>query len=423
MKILKLNTNELIVNKITYFVLLFYFLTIIFGKNATAQISDRNNNSKDNTIFFQELFEDTDFSSRGWYDNTNLYLSNIEHIPGSNSSVEFHFLPGATTPTSGTAIRHLFTGTEEIYVSYWVKYSSNWEGSNMPYHPHEFLILSNENGIWDGPAYTHLTAYIEQNEGEPLLSIQDGQNIDESNIGVDLTGVTEDRAVAGCNGDSDGYGNGECYLAGSLHRNGKQWRAGAVYFQDSLGIYYKNDWHFIEAYFKLNSIAGGIGVADGTIKYWYDGNLIVNYNDIMMRTGIHPNMKFNQFMIAPWIGDGSPVDQTMWVDNLTVADYIVISGITHDELANSDNLLLQQNYPNPFNSTTKISYYVPNSNIVTLKIYDLFGNVVQTLINKYQSQNKYSVTVNSKNITSGIYYYKLRIGNKTVGTKKMIVIR
>lgn len=37
-----------------------------------------------------------------------------------------------------------------------------------------------------------------------------------------------------------------------------------------------------------------------------------------MRTAQHPNMKFDQFLIAPWIGDGSPVDQTMWVDNLTV---------------------------------------------------------------------------------------------------------
>ena len=87
------------------------------------------------------------------------------------------------------------------------------------------MILTNENSIWAGPAYTYLTAYIEQNEGVPLLSIQDGQNIDESNTGVDLAGITEDRSVAGCNGDSDGYGDGERYPAGSSHRNGKQWKA------------------------------------------------------------------------------------------------------------------------------------------------------------------------------------------------------
>jgi len=45
----------------------------------------------------------------------------------------------------------------------------------------------------------------------------------------------------------------------------------------------------------------------------------MNYTNVVMRTGQYPDMKFNQFVIAPWIGDGSPVDQTFWVDNLTVA--------------------------------------------------------------------------------------------------------
>ena len=271
------------------------------------------------TLLFQEFFEDASFSSRGWYDNTNLTLSSTEHISGSTRSAEFHFLQGATTPTSGGAIRRTFTETESIYVSYYVKYSANWTGSNRPYHPHEFLILTNQDGDWVGPAYTYLTAYIEQNEAEPLLAIQDGRNIDESNIGVDLTDITENRAVAGCNGDSDGYGDGDCYLVGSIHWNGKQWRAGSVYFQDASGSYYKNDWHLVEAYFKLNSIVEEKGIADGVVRYWYDGIVIIDHSNVVLRTGQHPDMKFNQFMIAPYIGDGSPVDQAFWVDNLTVA--------------------------------------------------------------------------------------------------------
>ncbi|MDY6878092.1 MAG: hypothetical protein SWK90_18060 [Chloroflexota bacterium] len=300
---------------------------------AVRQIGD-----DEGAILFQEYFDDTDFTSRGWYDNTNLQLSTTEHIPGSASSVEFHFNQGGTTPTSGSAIRIKFPETAEIYVSYHVKYSSNWEGSNRGYHPHEFLILTNLDSDWIGPAYTHMTAYIEQNEGEPLLAIQDGQNIDESNIGVDLTHITEIRAVAGCNGDSDGYGEGSCYLAGSAHRNGKGWRAGDVYFADTPGPYYKNDWHFVEAYFKLNSISGGTGIADGIMRYWYDGQLIIDHDDVVLRTGQHSGMKFDQFMIAPWIGDGSPVDQTFWVDDLTVATSrptaesdLVLSGTPADQ--------------------------------------------------------------------------------------------
>lgn len=271
------------------------------------------------TLLFEEGFEDAEFVYWGWYDNTNLQLSTLEHVPGSTKSIEFHFLRGATMPTSGGTIRRKFPETDSLYVSYYVKYSANWEGSNKSYHPHKFYILTNKDGDWTGPAYTHLTVYIEQNEGEPVLAIQDGKNIDESNIGVDLTDITENRAVAGCNGDSDGYGDGVCYPVGSVHWNGKAWKAGGIYFSDNPGPHYKNDWHFIEAYFRLNSICNGKTVADGIVKYWYDGDLIINYSDMVFRTGQHLDMKFNQFLIGPWIGDGSPVDQTFWVDNLTVA--------------------------------------------------------------------------------------------------------
>jgi hypothetical protein len=191
-----------------------------------------------------------------------------------------------------------------------------------------------------------------------LLAIQDGQNIDELNIGVDLTDITEQRAVAGCNGDSDGYGDGSCYLVGSLHRNGKSWRAGGVYFADTPGPYYKNDWHFVEAYFKLNSIFEGKGIADGIMRYWYDDQLIIDHDDVVLRTGQYPDMKFNQFMIAPWIGDGSPVDQTVWVDNLTVATSrpstepdLVLSGTPADQAI---HLTWSVNTTLPMTSTWRI---------------------------------------------------------------------
>ena len=273
-----------------------------------------------NPLPFTETFEDSNFLSRGWYDETGLVLSTTEHIPGSTKSVQFRFTQGATKPTSGAAIRKKFTATDSVYVSYWVKYSSNWTGSNQAYHPHEFYLLTNKNGDWDGLASTHLTFYIEQNEGTPMLGIQDGQNIDESRVGQNLVNVTENRAVSGCNGDSDGYGDGACYLAApGIHANGKGWRAGMVYFSDNSGSYYKNDWHFIEAYIKLNTISGGKAVKDGIMQYWFDGNVVMDYSDIVLRTGQNSDMKFNQFIIAPWIGDGSPVDQSFWVDDLTVA--------------------------------------------------------------------------------------------------------
>ncbi len=270
------------------------------------------------SLLFEETSEDTDFASRGWYDSTGATLSSVEHIPGSTKSFECRFARGATGCSGGTPRRHLFAETDSVYISFWLKYSTNWTGSDRPYHPHFMHLLTNKNDPFSGLAWTRLTAYVEDNEGKPRLAIQDGQNVDVLNLHSDLSGLTEDRAVAGCNGDSDGYGNGDCYRCTPAFCNGKLWDAAKVYFSDDAGPFYKSDWHHIEAYFKLNTISAGIGQRDGFLQYWYDGVPIIDIRNAVIRTGKYPGMRFNQFILAPYIGDGSPVDQTLWVDDLVV---------------------------------------------------------------------------------------------------------
>lgn len=273
------------------------------------------------SILFTEGFEDENFASRGWYDNTTLTTTSDEASSG-NSSLEVQFAAGATTPSYGGGTRHLFPETRSVYLSYWVKYSASWVGSGQAFHPHEFHFVTNADDRWVGPAFTNLTTYVEhnyQNGGIPVLSIQDGKNIDTSRVGEDLTSITEDRAVAGCNGDTDGYGT-DCYAIGNgLYNNGKSWKASRPYFLPTPGPDYKNDWHLVEAYFALNSIENGIGVPNGVVRYWFDGELVIDHADVVMRTAAHPDMMFNQFLIAFYIGSGSPVDQTAWIDDLTVA--------------------------------------------------------------------------------------------------------
>jgi hypothetical protein len=279
-------------------------------------------------ILFQENFEDGNVAARGWYDSTHLQMSTAEHTPGSTKSVEYRFPRGSTKPAvSGNAIRRMFAETDSVYMSVYVKHSENWIGSNQSYHPHEFYILTNLEDKWAGPSATHMTAYVEENNGRLVMAIQDSLNIDESNVGEDLIKRTEHRATAGCNGtNDDGHTSLACYSNGDSYRNSKVWTTSKKYLQDARGPYYKGDWHRIEAYFRLNSIVNGKGVADGVMQYWFDGVLVIDHNDVIMRTAEHPNMKFNQFMIAPYIGDGSPVDQTMWVDDLTVATARPVQG-------------------------------------------------------------------------------------------------
>jgi hypothetical protein len=285
--------------------LIFFFLGVSFQPYAQE--------------LFIENFEDSNFSERGWYDNTGFVLTDKEHIEGSVNSAEFYFKQGEELPVSGGTHRILFTPTDEVSVSYYVKYSAEYTGSNNPYHPHEFYLITTVDGNQIGPAYTHLTTYIEQNEGIPLIAIQDGMNVDSLNIGVDLTHITENRSVAGCNGDTDGYGHGSCYEYGGIHRNSKEWRADRVYFTDTVGVYYKNQWHHIDVYVKLNSIIDGKGVVDGIIKYWYDGELLVDHHDVLFRTGQHSDMQYEQLLIGPYIGGGSPINQTFWIDDLKIS--------------------------------------------------------------------------------------------------------
>lgn len=281
-------------------------------------------NTASAALLFQEDFENANFSSRGWFDNTGVAISTSEHIAGSTASAQYTFALNAQTAPSGNTMRRSFAETDEIYVSYHVKYSTTWQGSNLPYHPHEFYLLTNQNDPNVGPSVTHLTAYIEQNEGVPILAIQDAQNIVEDNNGnvADLTATTEIRAVAGCNGlggAAVAMGPASCYGGSGSRRNEVVWRASQIYFSDQVGSTYKNDWHRVEAYFKMNTVSNGLGNYDGVAQYWYDGLLIINHNNVLFRTGQYPTMRFETLAIGPYIGVGSPVIQTMWVDNLFVA--------------------------------------------------------------------------------------------------------
>lgn len=375
---------------------LFFILTVACPASLRSQ-----------TIFFKETFEDAKLDTRGWYDNIVLQLSTAEHIPGSTHSAEFHFLQGARTATSGGGIRHLFAESDEVYLSYWVKYSTNWTGSNKPYHPHDFHFVTNQNDKWVGPAYTHLTTYIEENEGTPLLSIQDGQNVDENHIGDDLTNITENRSLAGCNGNSDGTGVLDCYLNGSQHWNGKVWRSGMKYFSDTPGKNYKNDWHFIEASFKMNDIVGGKGIANGAVMMWYDGELILNEPKVMLRTGQHPDMKFNQFLIAPYIGDGSPIDQTMWVDDLTVASSRPATASAQMSSMSPQELSIST-YPNPAIKNITLRYDLPKPSPVEISIYNVLGERLQEISRQEEESGHHESVLDLSSFPTGSYYLTIK---------------
>ena len=292
------------------------------GKSGTSSITVTAPPPSGGTLLFQEDFENTSMGSRGWYDNTNVLLNTNEHVTGSTRSAQYRFLPGANGPTSGSAQRHKFTPSNSVYVSFYVKYSANWVGSGQDYHPHEFYIMSSLDGDYDGPSENWMTIYIEhvyQNGGKPQIALQDNKAINYSygSLPRNLVTVTEDRSTAGCNGMAETNMYSECFDFGSYWYNSKH-LSGPVVFQPTAGPGYKNNWNFVEVYVQLNTVANGIGQKDGVMQYWFNGTLVIDRHDILFRTGARPTLKLNQFLIAPYIGDGSPVDQSMFLDNLRV---------------------------------------------------------------------------------------------------------
>ena len=87
-----------------------------------------------------------------------------------------------------------------------------------------------------------------------------------------------------------------------------------------------------------------------------------------------------------------------------------------------DEYILYQNYPNPFNPSTNISFYLPQESKVILKIYDLRGALVNTLVNEQLQSGRYDYTFDASNYSSGLYFYQLST-NGVILTKKMLLIK
>jgi hypothetical protein len=126
----------------------------------------------------------------------------------------------------------------------------------------------------------------------------------------------------------------------------------------------------------------------------------------------------------------------MWMDNRT-GNYqiwtvpIEISTVDVDPTPEIiSEFRLEQNYPNPFNPSTKIKFSVPSviasatkqSQLVNVKVYDVLGNEISTLVNEEKSAGTYEIEFLSTDLSSGIYFYKLRAGSYT-NTKKMILLK
>jgi hypothetical protein len=123
------------------------------------------------------------------------------------------------------------------------------------------------------------------------------------------------------------------------------------------------------------------------------------------------------------VNRNAPVNKKDTVEfMITSSDGIMVTKQFIFNYSGPKEFKLEQNYPNPFNPTTTIQYQLSQNVKVTLKVYDILGSEVATLINEEQEAGYKEVKFNAVNIASGMYVYRLTSGNY-VSTKKMMVVK
>jgi len=80
---------------------------------------------------------------------------------------------------------------------------------------------------------------------------------------------------------------------------------------------------------------------------------------------------------------------------------------------------LSQNYPNPFNPSTTINYSIPVDGFVQIRVFDMLGKEVKTLVNEFRRKGNYEARFDGANLASGVYFYRIQCGSN-IQTKKMI---
>lgn len=270
-----------------------------------------------------EHFDDANYAARNWYDNT----SHGTNVSGGqiNNCLQWAWTSSGTTPTNGGAMRHAITATDNLYISMYVKFQTGWRGSQQTYHPHMLTFPSDLDDEYCSLANNYLDTYLEfiSDVGSPYTirpawALQDAMRV---NTGygtppVDITATTENRSVNYCNGYLAGQSQGTVQTCYDATGNGDYYSATG--WKDTSHSLSTNEWHKVEYYYKMNSISGGHAVADGVMKGWIDGTQVFNYSNIVYRTNQDATKKWAQVVLSPWIGDGSPITQTMWIDELII---------------------------------------------------------------------------------------------------------
>jgi hypothetical protein len=228
-------------------------------------------------ILVQEDFEDGDLAGRGWYDiaawGTELFLSSSESRSGG-ASLEVRYRAGSTGPW----MRHQFPGQDRVYSRYYRKWAANWEWpANVG--PHDTYLFAMYGEQWFAPTSTYATVYT-----NAIYQGQPGWRF--GTIGLETRRILQ----------------GEDYRAYTS-------------VTPPPPAYQLGRWYCIETLATMN----GGGQANGRIQMWVDGVATFDVTGLVLRDSANASLRFDTFMFGPYFHDGTPKQQSTWIDAVVVA--------------------------------------------------------------------------------------------------------
>lgn len=166
------------------------------------------------------------------------------------------------------------------------------------------------------------------------------------------------------------------------------------------------------------------------ISYYEDGYVILDISDpenpvLAGQYDTHPGGSFGNYTgawgVYPYLPSGTIIVSDM-VTGLYVFNFNPPVTSKEDETNFPTDFAMEQNYPNPFNPSTKIKFQIDKNSFVTLKVYDILGNEVATLVNEEKSAGIYEVNFDADNLPSGTYIARLN-GEESIKTIKMSLVK
>jgi len=173
---------------------------------------------------------------------------------------------------------------------------------------------------------------------------------------------------------------------------------------------------------------------------WQDNSSYFDYAFNILRKDGHPSVpgSFESIGAVP-ANTTVFIDSTVFVDSTYTYAVFAYYELGFSDTSNHETIVLNpvnvtpvnqvvnsfslwQNYPNPFNPTTKIGFRIANFGFVTLKVYDVLGNEIATLVNQDLSAGEYEVEFSATEFSSGIYFYRLQSGT-FIETKWMVLLK